>query len=179
MKKAFLTVVGFAMTFLPHANAQNQNPSKTTYPLKEDVSTISGIMKATYEVVSGEAGEARQWERDLSLHSPHAVYSFQEKVDGKWRQSTMPLKDFHKATDDMVATTAFYESEINREVRIFGNIAHVWSTYETRLSKDGPVKRRGINSVQLYYDQNRWWIISWTFGRESASHRIPKTFDKN
>lgn len=85
--------------------------------------------------------------------------------------------EFHQETDDMEATTAFYEAEINREVRQFGNIAHVWSTYETRLSKNAPVARRGINSVQLVYDQGRWWIVSWTFDRELPHQPIPATFD--
>ena len=151
----------------------------TQYPLKEDVSTIDGIMKATYEAVSGEAGEKRQWERDLSLHHPKAVYAFPDMKNGKPIWTTMTLSEFHKTTDDMVAKTAFYEREVTREVRLFGKIAHVWSTYETRLSKNGPVKRRGINSVQLFYNQGRWWIISWTFDRETKANPIPKTFDRN
>ncbi len=91
----------------------------------------------------------------------------------------MTLKDFHKKTDDLYAKSDFFESEANREVRVFGNIADVWSTYETRLKKGGPVVKRGINSVQLYYSQNRWWIISWTFDRETGLNRIPRTFDRN
>ena len=161
------------------ANAQHKDATKTTYPLKEDVSSIDGIMKATYEAVSGEAGEFRQWQRDKSLHSPNAVYSYPLKNDGKDDFVTMTLSEFHSETDKMVATTAFYENEINREVRIFGNIAHVWSTYETRLVKNGPVERRGINSIQLYYDQGRWWIVSWTFDKEKEGNRIPETFDKH
>ncbi|WP_347924428.1 hypothetical protein [Pontimicrobium sp. SW4] len=179
MKKVIIMAIVLTTVTLSSTNAQQKNTAKISYPLKEDVSTINGIMKATYEAVSGEAGEIRQWERDHSLHSPNAIYSFPLKKDGKYEYVTMTLNDFHGETDQMVATTAFYENEINREVRIFGNIAHVWSTYETRLKKNGPVERRGINSVQLYYDQNRWWIISWTFDRETEVNKIPKTFEKN
>ncbi len=151
---------------------------QTKFPQSADVATIAGIMKASYEVVSGEAGAPRQWERDASLHNPNAVYSYQKATtNGQTRQSTMSLKDFHKQTDNMILTTAFYENEINREVRVFGNIAHVWSTYETRLIKDGPVVRRGINSVQLYFEDGRWWIVSWTFDRERQTTPIPASFD--
>ncbi|MBB6270706.1 hypothetical protein HDF26_001133 [Pedobacter cryoconitis] len=152
---------------------------KKKYPLKKDVTTIDGIISASYEVVSGEAGEVRAWERDLSLHDPNAVYSFQEEINGRLQQVAMPLKDFHKETDTLVSKTAFYESEINKEVRVFGNIAHVWSTYETRLVKNGPVVRRGINSIQLYYSADRWWIVSWTFDKERGDRKIPQTFDRN
>lgn len=175
MKKILLTMSAITITGSQLLHAQ----PKITYPLEKDVATIDGIMEASYEVVSGEAGVARAWERDLSLHHPNAVYSFQEEVNGEWHQVSMSLKDFHQETDTMVAETAFYESEINRETRVFGNIAHVWSTYETRLVKNGPVARRGINSVQLYYSENRWWIISWIFDKESENRRIPQTFDIN
>jgi len=141
---------------------------KKKYPLKKDVTTIDGIISASYEVVSGEAGEVRAWERD-----------FQEEINGRLQQVAMPLKDFHKETDTLVSKTAFYESEINKEVRVFGNIAHVWSTYETRLVKNGPVVRRGINSIQLYYSADRWRIVSWTFDKERGDRKIPQKFDRN
>ena len=93
------------------------------------------------------------------------------------KQLTLSVKDFHKETDDMVLETAFYETEINREVKVFGNIANVWSTYETRLEKNGIVARRGINSIQLFYADDRWEIISVVFDRETENNRIPQTFD--
>jgi len=171
--KITITIIMTTQTALAQPNSKTPK-----FPLKEDVSTINGIMKATYETVSGEAGAKRQWERDLSLHNPNAIYCFPlENSEGKLQQTIMPIKDFHKETDSMVLKTAFYENEINREVRVFGNIAHVWSTYETRLEKNGPVMRRGINSVQLYYDEGRWWILSWTFDKERADRKIPQTFE--
>jgi hypothetical protein len=172
LKTTFIILMGTQTT----TAQQVSNTQK--YPLTADVSTIDGIMKATYEVVSGEAGAKRQWERDLSLHNPNAIYCFPlENSEGKLQQTIMPIKDFHKETDAMVLETAFYESEINREVRVFGNIAHVWSTYETRLEKNGAVARRGINSIQLYYNEGRWWILSWTFDKESEGRKIPQTFE--
>ncbi len=144
---------------------------------EDDVKSIDAIMKASYEVVSGRKGAKRQWERDNYLHHPEAVYSYFSKE--KDRQVYYTLAEFHKETDDMVFHTDFYESEINREVRVFGNIAQVWSTYETRLEKEGSVERRGINSVQLIYENNRWYIFSWIFSGESENNTIPRTFDKN
>lgn len=143
----------------------------------DDVKTIDAIIKASYEVVSGEKGVRRQWERDINLHHQKAVYSYFDRE--KQMQATMTLQEFHKETDEMTFQTSFYESEVNREVRIYGNIAHVWSTYETKLQKDGNVARRGINSIQLIFENNRWYIISWTFCGETNDNKIPKTFDEN
>lgn len=155
-----------------NANLKAQNKL-----FENDTKTIDGLMKASYEVVSGEKGAKRQWERDNHLHHPKAVYSYFDRK--KQKQATMTLQEFHKETDEMVFNTAFYENEINREVRVFGNIAHVWSTYETRLEKGGKVERRGINSIQLIFENNRWYIISWTFSGETDKDIIPKTFDRN
>lgn len=149
-----------------------QIKTDTLFPLIDDVSTIDGLMKAFYEVVSGEAGETRQWERDLSLHNPKAIYSYYSMINGESKQLTLSLKDFHKETDIMVLETPFYENEINREVKIFGNIANVWSTYETRLEKEGEVVRRGINSLQLFYANNKWEIISLVFDKETDENKI-------
>lgn len=160
------------LAFMTTTNLKAQN-----HTFENDAKTIDALMKASYEVVSGEKNAKRQWERDNYLHHPKAVYSYFDKK--KQEQVTMTLPEFHKETDDMVFNTAFYESEINREVRIFGNIAHVWSTYQAKLEKDGKVARRGINSIQLIFEHNRWYIISWTFSGETDKNIIPKTFDRN
>ena len=153
------------------------NSIAQTSPYENDAKTIDALINATYEVVSGEKGAKRQWERDRYLHHPKAVYSYYDAEKG--RQVTSTLDTFHTATDDLVFNTAFYESEVNREVRIFGNIAQVWSTYETRFKKGGKVERRGINSIQLVFENNRWYIISWVFRGEDENTRIPQTFDRN
>lgn len=159
-------------------NKNSKNPAvKKNNPFIEDVSSINGLIKAFYEVVSGEAGEKRQWERDEFIHNPKAIYTYLSNESGDLKQVTLSLKDFHKETENMVLETAFYENEINREVKIFGNIAHVWSTYETRLEKNGKVERRGINSIQLFYSNEKWEIISLTFDRETQNNKIPQTFN--
>lgn len=164
----YLTTLGIMTT----VNLQAQNKS-----FENDAKTIDALMKASYEVVSGEKGAKREWERDNYLHHQKAVYSYLDRK--KQEQVTMTLQEFHKETDDMIFNTAFYESEVNREVRTFGNIAHVWSTYETKLEKGGKVERRGINSIQLVFENNRWYIISWIFCGETDKNIIPKTFDRN
>ncbi len=66
----------------------------------------------------------------------------------------------------------FFEFEIGRKVRQFGNMANIWSAYETRTSPDGPAVARGINSIQVYHDGERWWITSFAFDRESPSNPL-------
>lgn len=152
--------------------AQNADSEQINYPLTEDVSSIEGIIKAFYDVVSGPKGAPRQWKRDRSLHHPKALITFTGKKNGKSYEQTMTLSEFHEM--DEPYTNGFYESEIKREVHQFGNIAHVWSAYETRFNKNGKVERSGINSIELYFDGTRWWIMSWIFDglREDNKHQF-------
>lgn len=172
IKIILVTVFASALSFSCFSqNSIDMKKPKSIYPMLDDVKTIDGLIKASYEVVSGAKGTPRQWERDKSLHHPKAVYSY--PVRGKNEQLTMTLSEFHKETDDIVYASGFYESEIGREVKQFGNMANVWSAYETRTEKGGPVVARGINSIQLYHDGERWWIVSWVFDREKPQNPIP------
>ena len=145
-------------------------------PYPEDVSTIDGIMKAWYEVVSGPAGQPRDYERDASLHMPDArVMIVNDRPDGDDVGNVMTLKEFHERTASTVEL-GFFEYEIDRVVFRHGAIAHIWSTYEWKRTEDGPVGGQGINSLQLYYDGTRWWISSWMFDSSSDVPPVPEMF---
>ncbi len=146
---------------------------EVAYPLKKDVETLDGIINAYYEVVSGPEGP-RQVARDKSLHHPDAhVMIVSEDPEGQPRLASITLDEYHK---DFASTAAFFEREIHRETFTFGHITHVWSTYEYTIEADGPVKGRGINSIQLYHDGNRWWILGWMYDSERKNNPLPKRF---
>lgn len=155
--------------------AYSQESDKSDYPLQADVQTIDGIIKAYYDVISGQAGQPRDWERDASLHHPDALIT----ITGKDKNNnpyinTQTLSEYHKSFG--VPKSGFWEYEISREIQTFGNITHIWSTYETKEEKNGPVTQRGINSIQLYYDGSRWWILSWMYDNERTDNPIPKEY---
>jgi hypothetical protein len=126
----------------------------------EDVSTIDGIMKAYYEVVSGPAGIAVDIERDRSLHHPDAwvAISYMDK-EGLPRVRVMSLEQFHG--DNKPRTEGFWEREISREVKRKGNMAQVWSHKEISRTPEGEAFEKGVNNITLFYDGNRWWIMGW------------------
>jgi hypothetical protein len=62
----------------------------------------------------------------------------------------------------------------------YGAIAQVWSTYESRHKADDPEPYvRGINSIQLLKDGDRWWIVNvfWDFERPESP--IPDPYLKS
>lgn len=147
--------------------------TKVAYPLKRDIETLDGIINAYYEVVSGPEGP-RQVERDKSLHHPDAhVMITSEDENGKARLNSITLDEYHQ---NVASTAAFYEREIHRETQTFGHITHVWSTYEYTFEADGPVMGRGINSIQLYHDGERWWILGWMYDSERKNNPLPTKF---
>lgn len=143
-------------------------------PRTEDVATIDGIIKAYYEVISGPAGQPRQWSRDQTLYIADLRFvAMSEDKNGQPRAQIASHQQFVDASDAMLVKEGFYESEIHRVTEKFGHIAHVFSTYESRQKKDGPVIARGINSIELFYDGKRWWIASAIWDDERADNPIP------
>lgn len=161
-------LVGMA---LPTATAQGQ-PA----PRPEDVSTLDGIIRAYYEVVSRPAGVAADQARDKSLHHPEASVIITGKdAGGRPFIRRMNLAQFHEAAGGP-GEKGFFEWEIHREVQRFGNIAHVWSTYASSETPQGAITSRGINSIQLYHDGQRWWITSWIYDSEQRNQPIPERY---
>jgi hypothetical protein len=153
--------------------AQAHAADTPVYPLAADVHSIDGIMHAYYDVVSGPANTPRNIARDLSLHHPKAqIFPLIHDKSGKPQLLVFSIQDFH-AWSKPVYDAGFYEREIRREVKSFGNTIHIWSTYETRQTPDGAVTSRGINNIQLYFDGQRYWILSETWDSESPQNPLP------
>ncbi|MGH9495110.1 MAG: hypothetical protein ACRD3B_08945 [Candidatus Sulfotelmatobacter sp.] len=138
-----------------------------------DVSTIDGVMKAFYEVISGPAGQPRQWSRDRTLYIPDIRFvAMSEDKDGNAHSHVVTHQQFVDMADPQMVKEGFHETEINRVTQSFGHIAHVFSTYETRAKSGGAVTGRGINSLELFYDGKRWWIASVCWDDERPDNPI-------
>ena len=149
----------------------------TIAPRVEDVSTIDGMVKAYYEVITGPAGRPREWSRDRTLYIPDLRFVATE-VDkaGAPQARIMSHQQFVDAEDPEMVREGFDEREIHRVTQRFGNIAHVFSTYETRRTPGGPLIGRGINSIELFWDGKRWWIASAIWDGERPGNPIPKEY---
>lgn len=143
---------------------------------ERDVESIDAIVKAYYEVVSGPAGQPRDWARDRSLHHPDAQIAIvRNDSAGGATVNVMTLSDFHRQSAGL-EKTGFFESEIHRQTSIHGAVANVWSTYEWKINADGPVGGRGVNSIQLAYNGRRWWILGWMFDGRTNAPAVPKEY---
>lgn len=153
--------------------------AQVTTKYNDNVSTLDGIMKAYYDVVTVKKGEKPSYERDSLLHWPGVVVgSAGIGKNGKPTFHSMSLKRYHELSDPGLERDGFYEKEISRKVEQFGSIYHVWSTYESRNGPGGPIIERGINSIELYNDGKRFWILGWFFDSERKNNPIPAKYLK-
>jgi hypothetical protein len=133
---------------------------------------LDDIISAMYTGVSFEAGQRPDWKTEDEIFAPGARM-VRVNDDGVF---PFDLQSYRKDFDRMIDSgemPSFWEGELWRETRLFGDVAHVLSAYETRRSREGEVLNRGVNSIQLFKRDGRWWISAMIWRREGREVRIP------
>lgn len=143
-----------------------------------DVGSIDAIITAVYDVISGEAGEARDWDRWHSLFAEGATLSaVGRRPDGTVGRLIMTPQSWVERNGEPLMQGGFIEAEIGRVTEEYGLIAHAFSTYESyRSARDAAPFARGINSFQLMNDGARWWVVSVYWMGESPAFPIPAKY---
>lgn len=144
-----------------------------------DVASADAILNALYEVISGPAGQSRDWNRFRSLLVPNArLMPTQVRLDGSARVMVWSADDYIKLAGAGLERNGFFEREIHRTSDAYGSILQAFSTYESRRTADVSEKpfARGINSIQLLKDAHRWWVVSIFWDSERPGNDIPKQY---
>jgi len=121
---------------------------------------VGAVIDEMYAMISGPAGP-RDWSRQENCFLPEArqVRTWVDE-QGRAQKLSMSLEEYRNNTTPFFAENAFYEVETSRRIDRFGNMAHVWSSYEARRSPDdAEPERRGINSIQLFNHPDQGWRI--------------------
>ena len=143
----------------------------------DDVSTLDGVMKAYYDVISGPAGQPRQWARDRTLYTPEVRFVIiSDDADGTPVAKQLSHQEFVDDSDAEVVKGGFYEKEIHRIVHRYDNWASVVSTSQSRRTPDGPVIGHSIDNLDLFWDGHRWWVMHVTIAEIRPDHPLPKEF---
>jgi hypothetical protein len=126
-----------------------------------DVATLDAILHAFYETVSGAVGQPREWGRFRSLFLPGGrLMPIVSLAGGKAGARFLSTEDFIHRVEPIFAREDFWERETSRQTETSGHFAHVLSFYESLRSPDGPPFERSVNSIQLFNDGVRWWIVN-------------------
>ncbi|HTH38187.1 MAG TPA: hypothetical protein VL572_09480 [Pyrinomonadaceae bacterium] len=181
MKKILLATLislfslsAMAQTPGPETAVKEANPT--------DVATLDAIMKAVYEVISGDAGQKRDWDRFRSLFHKDAklIPSGKNPQTGVQGARFLTPEEYVTRSGPNLEKNGFHERELARHVDQYGNIAQVFSTYVSFHKKDDKDPfMRGINSFQLMNDGKRWWVINIYWQAETPETPIPKEYLKS
>src|SRR5262245_21540412 len=135
-----------------------------------DQRELNELMLAFYRVISFDEGGAPDWDRMFSLFSKHA------RITRVTPEATdyLDLTGFRNMAEELMevgAFTSFYETELARRADRFGQVMHVASVYEPRVSPTAVDHlERGINSLQLVREDGRWKIVSLCWDIEAPFH---------
>lgn len=142
------------------------------------VQSIDSTIETLYSVISGDKGVARNWELFKYLfHKDAKLIPSGTNQQGKTGVRFMSPEEYINTSGKWLFENGFHEKEIGRTSEQFGNIAHVFSSYESfRTKTDTKPFMRGINSIQLLYDGNRWWILNVYWQAENSKNQIPKKY---
>jgi len=190
MKLALLALTA-ALAATPFADAQSSAPAQqpATPPPSapdpfqgvpaakpDDVKSVDSLLAALYDVISGPAGE-RDWNRFRSLFMPNARLTSAEKTpDGAVRVRPSSVEDYVRLGGNYFLKNGFFEKPIVSRVETFGNVAQVFSSYESRHAPGEAPFARGINSLQMLYDGKRWWVVNILWDEERPDNPLPTDF---
>lgn len=171
--KVQLTLV-ILLTCLLSAGVMSQSSKESEMKkYSEDHESIEKIIAAAYDTISGEKGEARDWDRFRSLFHPKAHLI----PTGAKNAAVFTVDEYIKQSEPVLVGEGFFEKGIASRKEVYGSIAQVFSTYEARKSKsDTKPFMRGINSFQLFFDGERWWILNILWRAESGQLPIPAKY---
>lgn len=179
MKNIIITLGVLFLVFNLNAQKKKENDKPTVYAIDSTkVFTLNKTIKTFYESISGEKGTDRNWGEFKLLFKPDAklIPSGQDK-EGIYQVNYLSPDAYIKSSEKWMKTNGFIEKEIQRKVNSFGNIKHVFSTFEAYHSHtDKHPFMRGINSIQFLNDGTRWWIINMFWTKETFENPIPKIY---
>ena len=160
----------------PVADAASVPAMPTSRP--DDVASADAIIRALYDVISGPPGQDRDWNRFRSLFADDArLIIAAPSAEGHVPSRSMTVEEYIAAADPFLKRDGFWEREIARRTERYGNVTHLFSTYESRVNTaDSPPFARGINSIQLVTDGQRWWVVTILWDFERPGNPIPAEY---
>jgi len=168
-----------AQTPTPSPTPAAQTPASVPPANPADVATVDSIIAALYDVISGGPGP-RNWDRFRSLFVPTArLIPTGRRPTGDVVSRSLTPDEYIQRSAPILEKDGFFEREISRRTERFANIAHLFSTYESRhKSDDAKPFARGINSIQLMNDGKRWWIVTVFWQAEDEKNPLPPEYLK-
>ncbi len=147
-------------------------------PVDTDREAIKEAVGALYAVISGPAGQERDWDAMRGMFTPtgRLTAMVREIESGNPRQFEMTVDEYIETSGAALTARGFREHEIASRTEVFGTIAHVWTTYEGFVDGGEEPFVRGINSIQLVKVGGEWKIATVLWDSEREGQAIPTEY---
>ncbi len=182
MRTITVTACVLATSAIAGAGWYGYEASERARAEAEVLSAVEGL----YDVISGPAGQARDWDRfrsmftedgRMSLFAPERAAAADGSGGAPARRITWTPEEYIERAGPYVMSNGFFEEGVWNRVQVFGRMAHVFSTYETYNEPGGPAVARGINSIQLVKDpadpNGAWKVLLIVWDTESPQRPVP------
>ena len=182
MLKTIIAIAAVTVLLTGTVFSQTENKMEKTKPATDyskDTASMDSIISALYGSISGGPGVQRDWARFNNLFHKDArlIPTGKNAGTGLYNATSFTPEEYVKRSEPFMMQNGFFEKEIARKTIRFGNIVHLFSTYEGR-NKESDEKPflRGINSIQLLFDGKRWWILTVYWQAETPDNPLPAEF---
>lgn len=184
VRVAVLSLLGILVLGAPASTlaAQQQSTQQASTPRPAanpaDVASPDAIIAALYDVISGPAGQKRDWDRFYSLFTPGArlIPTRRTPAGEGWMRVWTP-EEYAAAAGASLERDGFFEREIGFTQQRFGDVVHRMSAYDSKRTAADPAPfARGINSIQLWDDGTRWYVVTVYWQAETSANPIPAEY---
>jgi hypothetical protein len=184
MRRLTFPVALFALLFASALQAQTssaQTPAPASCP---STATLDDLIKAIDAAVSGPASQDRTCFRALFLPDARLI-PIRIAPDGTATPRILTVDDWISLVAKR-GGAVLSEHQIKVKAETWDHMAHLWSTYETRITPDGNPSNgkvtegqsmdRGINSIQAIFDGKQWHIIQIIWQAQTPTNPVPEKY---
>ena len=172
----FIVLFSLSVTAFSQDSSNNYSNDDTVYQLN----TVDGIIHALYDVISGPAGQERDWAafRDLFAEDARMYIAVpSEKDSGSVLKSITP-EEYAERDKTRLSDIGFNENELYRITNTYGAGTQVFSTYESHYTNQNGEEdiTKGINNIQLFFDGERYFIVSIFWDADAKNIEVPDRY---
>jgi len=137
----------------------------------------AAAVNAVYEAISGPPGEPRDFDALRALFAPGALMGVAGPGgNSEGRLTLFSVEDYIANSGPRLVEIGFVESETRRDVRVYGEIATVYSAYEGVRADTGELIAEGVNVFTLARTDGEWKILSLVWRQSDDAWPVERAF---
>jgi hypothetical protein len=142
-------------------------------PQSPDEAAIRHIVNDVYAIVSGDKGQARDWDRLRSHFLKDGAMHVSMQRGDRTAAASFDVEQFIAMASQNSQQEAFYESPLVTRIEAFAGVGYSWSSYQSQKSKDAEPFARGVNCFTFVKTKDGWRIASIAWSEENESAKLP------